>query len=232
MKRACTIVIFGATGDLARRKLLPALAVLRHHGFTDDSTIVLGVARDTKMTDEAYRGVVADARSRAGAGVAGDDRRRWIERCVFYEGTGEGKLDDFRRLGARLQELERRHDGAQEGNRVFYLAIPPAAFEATIDGIQDARLHKGGGWSRVVIEKPFGRDLPTAQELNRLLHRCFDDPGVTAVVIDPLASTTRAHRFYERLVFQPVERRMFGDDDCLVLRLERARWQQSSAASG
>jgi glucose-6-phosphate 1-dehydrogenase len=176
--RACTVVIFGGTGDLARRKLLPALAVLRRHGFTDDSTLVLGVARDTKTTDESYRALVADALAAANTGLSGEDLRRWIAQCVFYEGTGAGTLDDFRRLGARLQDLERRHDGGRAGNRAFYLAIPPAAFEATIDGIQHANLHKGGGWSRVVIEKPFGRDLATAQELNRLLHRCFDESMV------------------------------------------------------
>ena len=178
MDRSCTIVIFGGTGDLARRKLLPALAVLRHHGFTDDSTLVLGVGRDTTMNDASYREVVTEALANANAGFAGDDLRTWIERCVFYEGTGGGKPADFRRLGARLQELERSNDGNRAANRVFYLAIPPAAFQATIDGIQDASLHRGGGWSRVVIEKPFGRDLPTAQALNRLLHRCFDESMV------------------------------------------------------
>jgi glucose-6-phosphate 1-dehydrogenase len=178
VNRASTIVIFGGTGDLARRKLLPALAVLRHHGFTDDSTLILGVARDTKMTDAAYRAIVTEALSKADVGRSGDDLRGWIERCVFYEGTGQGRPADFRRLCARLQELERRHDGNGAGNRVFYLAIPPSAFEATIDGIQDAALHRGAGWSRVVIEKPFGRDLPTARELNRLLHRCFDESMV------------------------------------------------------
>ena len=178
MERACTVVIFGGTGDLARRKLLPALAVLRLHGFTDDNTLVLGVARDTKTNDASYRGVVTEALSQANPGLAGDELRRWIERCVFYEGTGEGKLDDFRRLGARLQELERAPTSTRPANRVFYLAIPPTAFQTTIDGIQHAELHKGGGWSRVVIEKPFGRDLPTAQALNRLLHRCFDESMV------------------------------------------------------
>ena len=180
--RACTIVIFGGTGDLARRKLLPALSVLRHHGFTDDDTLVLGVARDTEMTDAAYRAVVREALSKANAGLSGEALDAWIERCVFYEGTGAGKLEDFRRLGARLEALEREHDGNRAANRAFYLAIPPAAFRATIDGIQDAGLHKGrgdgGGWARVVIEKPFGRDLPTAQALNRLLHRCFDESMV------------------------------------------------------
>jgi glucose-6-phosphate 1-dehydrogenase len=176
--RSCTIVIFGGTGDLARRKLLPALAVLRHHGFTTDNTLVLGVARDTKMTDSSYRALVAEALSTATVGASSDELRRWVERCVFYEGTGDGKLDDFRRLGARIQDLERQHDGNGAANRAFYLAIPPSAFQTTIDGIQDAGLHRGGGWSRVVIEKPFGRDLPTAQELNRLLHRCFDESMV------------------------------------------------------
>ena len=178
MKRACTIVIFGGTGDLARRKLLPALAVLRHHGFTNDDTLVLGVARDTAMNDASYRALVSEALGKANTGLSGEELRGWIERCVYYEGTGTGKLGDFRRLGARLQALEQEHDQNEAPNRAFYLAIPPAAFEATIDGIQDAGLHRGGGWSRVVIEKPFGRDLPTAQELNRLLHRCFDESMV------------------------------------------------------
>jgi glucose-6-phosphate 1-dehydrogenase len=176
--RACTIVIFGGTGDLARRKLLPALAVLRRHGFTDDNTVILGVARDTKMNDTTYRALVTEALSAENTGLSGDELRTWIARCVFYEGTGDGKPDAFRRLGARLQELERQRDRNTPANRAFYLAIPPAAFQATIDGIQDAGLHNGGGWARVVIEKPFGRDLPTAQALNRMLHRCFDESMV------------------------------------------------------
>ena len=179
MDRACTIVIFGGTGDLARRKLLPALAVLRHHGFTSDDTLVLGVARDTKMTDASYRALVMEALTSTNGGLSADELRQWVERCVFYESTGAGAIDDFLRLGARLQELERQQGGSKAGNRAFYLAIPPAAFQATIDGIQDAGLHRGGGgWSRVVVEKPFGRDLQTAQELNRLLHRCFDESMV------------------------------------------------------
>ena len=177
-RRACTIVIFGGTGDLARRKLLPALAVLRHHGFTRDDTLVLGVARDTAMTDDAYRAVVREALAKANTGLSEAELGTWIERCIFYEGTGAGQLDDFRRLGARLETLEREHGDGQGANRAFYLAIPPGAFQGTIDGIQDAKLHAGGGWSRVVIEKPFGRDLPTAQALNRLLHRCFDESMV------------------------------------------------------
>jgi glucose-6-phosphate 1-dehydrogenase len=171
--RACTFVIFGGTGDLARRKLLPALAVLRHHGFTDDDTIVVGVGRDTDLNDAAYRAQVRDA---LGKTLPREELDRWIERCVFYFGTGSGTPEDYRKLGQRLEQLETERRSVP--NRAFYLAIPPNAFKATIDGIQSADLHSAGGWGRVVIEKPFGRDLPTARELNRLLHRCFDESQV------------------------------------------------------
>ena len=171
--RSCTFVIFGGTGDLARRKLLPALAVLRHHGFTDDATIVVGVSRDMQMDDAAYRAQVKEALRGT---LPADELNPWVDRCIFYHGAGSGASEDFQRLGARLEALERDHGSS--ANRAFYLAIPPAAFKSTIDGIQDAGLHNGGGWGRVVIEKPFGRDLPTARELNRLLHRCFDESQV------------------------------------------------------
>ncbi len=173
-REGCTFIIFGGTGDLARRKLLPALAVLRHHGFTGDDTVVIGVGRDSAMDDAAYRAVVRDALKRTE--IDGAEIERWMERSVFYQGIADGAPDGFRALGARLDAMER--DGRISPNRAFYLAIPPVAFPATIDGIQSARLHADRGWARVVIEKPFGRDLASAQELNQLLHRCFDESHV------------------------------------------------------
>ena len=167
-------VIFGGTGDLAKRKLLPALAVLRRHEYMGDESVVVGVSRDTTMDDAAYRAFVRDAV--VGAGMSGEQLERWIEACVFYVGIGDGGADDFRRLGARLAEIQAGHPAAR--NRVFYLAIPPSAFRSTIDGISAANLHAGGGWSRLVIEKPFGRDLESARELNALVHRCFDESRV------------------------------------------------------
>ena len=173
-RERCTFIIFGGTGDLARRKLLPALAVLRRHGFLGDDCIVLGAARDTSMDDAAYRALVADALR--GTKDYGGPVAQWVERGVFYEAIGDGAPGDFRRLGARLEELEGGRDGAS--NRVFYLAIPPEAFPGTIQGIHAASLHHATGWIRLVIEKPFGRDLTSAQELNRLVHHCFDESQV------------------------------------------------------
>ena len=173
-RECCTFIIFGGTGDLARRKLLPALAVLRRHEFIGDDCIVLAAARDTTMNDAAYRALVADALR--DAGELGGPLQQWVERRVFYQAIGAGAPRDFRRLGARLEELERGRDGAP--NRVFYLAIPPEAVPGTIEGIHAAGLHHATGWIRLVIEKPFGRDLTSARELNRLVHHCFDESQV------------------------------------------------------
>jgi glucose-6-phosphate 1-dehydrogenase len=173
-RECCTFLIFGGTGDLARRKLLPALAVLRRHEFIGEECVVLGIARDTAMDDVAYRALVTD--SLRGEETPGGPVDRWVDRSVHYHGIGDGTANDFRRLGARLEEIERARHTAP--NRVFYLAIPPEAFPATIEGIHAAGLHHGAGWIRLVIEKPFGRDLASARELNRLVHHCFDESQV------------------------------------------------------
>ena len=171
---SCTFIIFGGTGDLAKRKLLPALSVLRQHDYIGDDSVVIGVARDAKLDDAGYRALVREAI--LDDGMAPEVIDRWMARCVFYVGIGDGTPDDFRRLAARLAELEAAHPGTR--NRVFYLAIPPSAFPATIAGIGPLVSNSSGGWSRLVIEKPFGRDLASARELNALVHRCFDESQV------------------------------------------------------
>ncbi len=171
---SCTFIIFGGTGDLAKRKLLPALSVLRQHDYIGDDSVVIGVARDAKLDDAGYRALVRDAV--LDDGMAPEMIDRWMERCVFYVGIGDGKPDDFKRLAARVAELEAKHSGTR--NRVFYLAIPPSAFPATIAGIGPLAQNTNGGWSRLVVEKPFGRDLESARELNALVHRGFDESQV------------------------------------------------------
>jgi glucose-6-phosphate 1-dehydrogenase len=167
-----TFAIFGGTGDLARRKLLPALAVLRRHNFLCGDCVVLGLARDTGMDDESYRALVREAVAKA-EGMPLEDVDRWLEQSIFYEGTGDGRAEDFERLRARIEELERAR--GIPPNRAFYLAIPPGAFPATIEGLGNAGLNQSSGWTRIVIEKPFGRDLNSARELNRLVHRWYDE---------------------------------------------------------
>ncbi|MBN2359977.1 MAG: glucose-6-phosphate dehydrogenase [Deltaproteobacteria bacterium] len=166
----CSVVIFGGSGDLARRKLLPALGRLAAGGQLDPRTRILGVARSTQLDDASYRELVAAAL--AAAKVPGEVVSRLKPR-LSYQPLGAGRDGDFRALAGRLAELERADGGGE--NRVFYLALPPAGFAPAVTGLTAAGLHRSSGWTRVVVEKPFGRDLATAGELNALLHGGFEE---------------------------------------------------------
>jgi glucose-6-phosphate 1-dehydrogenase len=170
-----TFAIFGGTGDLARRKLLPALAVLRRHDFLCPSCVILGIAREARMDDVSYRALVREAVADA-AEMPAEEIDRWVEQSIFYHTIREGRPEEYDGLRARIEELERARKLPE--NRAFYLAIPPAAFPATIEGLGRAGLNKSRGWTRIVIEKPFGRDLESARELNGLVHRWFDESQV------------------------------------------------------
>ncbi len=165
-------VIFGATGDLARRKILPALWQLYAHKLTSRGLVILGVSRGS---DEAgFRALVRDSIP-ADAGKAADVAA-WVDQWVFYQPTVAGDPSEYVSLRDRIERIE--HDRGLPGNRAFYLALPPQAFASTIAGLGAAKLNHSAGWTRIVIEKPFGRDLPSAQELNRLLHQFFDESQV------------------------------------------------------
>jgi glucose-6-phosphate 1-dehydrogenase len=166
-------VIFGGTGDLARRKLLPALSRLSFRGELGECCPVLGVG-SRQLDDEAYRAVAREALEQSGqpAEVAA----ALCKRCLHYQSIGAGKPEDYRALAARVEEVERAYN--LPGNRVFYMALPPAIFANAIEGIGQVGLNRSPGYSRVVIEKPFGNDLHSAQELNSLLHCHFDESQV------------------------------------------------------
>ncbi len=167
--------IFGGTGDLARRKLLPALAVLRRHDFLCPNCFILGIAREPTMDDRSYRALVREAVAPT-CDMSDTELDRWMEHSIFYHNIREGRPDEYEGFRARIEEMERARDLPQ--NRAFYLAIPPGAFPATIEGLGGAGLNKTSGWTRIVIEKPFGRDLASARELNQLVHRWFDESQV------------------------------------------------------
>src|SRR6185295_12856957 len=134
---------------------------------------ILGVGRDEKLTDERFRKQARAALAQAGTA---QKAQRWCDACVDYLGTGAGGAADYERLAARIAEIERRR--ALRGDRVLYLALPPAAFPGTIEALGKAGLNRSKGWTRLVIEKPFGHDLASAQALNALVHRYFDEAQV------------------------------------------------------
>ena len=172
---ACLFIIFGATGDLMRRKLLPALFHLSESGRLPANFHVLGVARGAGMNDSKFR-----EWARASLAEAGFEttriRHRWCSRCLHFHRLDDESSAGFRALGARIGAIERAH--GLPGRRVFYLALPPQAFGPTIEAIGSAQLNRSAGWTRLVIEKPFGRDLASACALNDLVHRYFREQQV------------------------------------------------------
>ena len=154
------------------RKLLPALAHLKRNRLSETPVHVVGVARDRERTERSFREWAAAAVGAAGFDVDSE----WCGRCVHYQTIGGRSSEDFAALGERIERIESEND--LPGNRLLYLALPPSGFEPTIEGLGSAGLNRGRGWSRIVLEKPFGRDLESAVRLNRTVHDWFDEDQV------------------------------------------------------
>ena len=169
----CLCVLYGGTGDLSRRKVLPALFRLHAQGAAENC-YVLACSKGGDLDDDSYREVAVE--SLANAGIARDEAGRWAEARLFYHAARGSEPEDFRTLAERVAEVEARHQ--LPGNRVFYLALPPAAFGPTAAGLAAAGLANGAGWTRIVIEKPFGRDLASARDLNATLHHGWKEPQI------------------------------------------------------
>jgi glucose-6-phosphate 1-dehydrogenase len=182
---ACTVVIFGAAGDLAKRKLLPALFHLQCDGLLHEDFAVVGVAR-RPMTDEAFRQLalesVREADDPSPAGVIDDEAwARFSPRLSYVQGD-LGATATYASLGQRLAAIEA--DRRQVDGRLFYLAIPPGVYEDTITHLERSgiaeRVNRRSArpWVRVVIEKPFGADLASAKALNRVVRKSFAEHQV------------------------------------------------------
>src|SRR3984893_1358185 len=159
---ACVFVLFGAAGDLTKRKLAPALFNLGKAKLLSDNFAVLGVSVDDLSLEE-FRSQVT---SFLPVGTE-SDTLEWFRKRLFYERGDFADPDMFTKLRERLASL----DGEQhtEGNYLFYLATAPKFFSQIVQQLGAAALSRqeNGRWRRVVIEKPFGHDLESAQALNR-----------------------------------------------------------------
>jgi glucose-6-phosphate 1-dehydrogenase len=169
----CLFVIIGATGDLARRKLFPALFQLMEDGLLSSRCRILGVTRDQRMTNERFRALVRTALADLGSSTR---IRRWCESVLHYQTVAETTVVDYRQLARGIAQLDRTHGLA--GNCVLYLALPPTAVAPTIEVLGAAGLSRSRGFTRLVIEKPFGHDLASARRMNVLAHRFFDETQI------------------------------------------------------
>jgi glucose-6-phosphate 1-dehydrogenase len=173
----CTVVIMGATGDLTARKLIPSLFHMYQNDRLPKTFAIVGCGR-TQLNDEQFRNKLASDMEPANP----VDRSTWTEfsKFIYYQSVGYEDLETFNTLARKLNELDQQHH--TQGNRLFYLALPPNMYTPVSQmlgksglGIEKAN---GNGWSRLVVEKPFGRDLHTAIELDRSIHRYFREQQV------------------------------------------------------
>jgi glucose-6-phosphate 1-dehydrogenase len=171
-------VIFGASGDMAHRLLVPALYNLAAGGLLPEPFAIIGVARGDK-TDEAFRNGLEAGLRQFAAGRINDEVVSRLLNCVAYVGGDADDPATYRKLAEVLERVERQRDTGH--NRLFYLATPPAAFAPIGRHLGETGLAReengaeNGPWRRIIIEKPFGVDLASAQALNRELLDVLDE---------------------------------------------------------
>lgn len=171
------MIIFGAGGDLTKRKLIPALFHLCDGGLLPDTFAVLGLDR-LELDDQGFRQFLVDeVRDHLGAAWNQETWRRLCERLHFMQGNIT-ELATYQALCGRLSQIDAER--GTEGNYLFYLAVPPSLFGAIARNLGEVGLttETEHDWRRVIIEKPFGRDAESARELNRMLHETLDEDQI------------------------------------------------------
>ena len=175
----CTVVLFGASGDLAKRKVIPAMYDLAIHSGLGPRYAILGFAR-TPMSEESFRTTLGDA-AKSISEVGPIDPKQWDDFASnLYYGPGDyANPDAYSQLAKRLTELEAAKNIG--GNRLFYLSTPPEVYPDIVEQLGRAGLARPSSpnsWVRIIIEKPFGRDLASAKTLNQIVLNVFDEKQV------------------------------------------------------
>jgi glucose-6-phosphate 1-dehydrogenase len=175
----CTVVLFGASGDLAKRKVIPAMFDLALHKALGARYAIIGFSR-TAMTDESFRATIGEA-AKTISEVGPIDPQQWNEFAAnLYYSTGEyGKPESYADLARRIKEISEAHKLG--GNVLFYISTPPEVYRDIVEQIGKAGLNKPASpdsWVRIIIEKPFGRDLASAKDLNKKVLNVFNENQV------------------------------------------------------
>ncbi|MGH2936463.1 MAG: glucose-6-phosphate dehydrogenase [Gaiellaceae bacterium] len=204
----CVLVIFGASGDLTHKKLMPALYALAVRRLLPARFAILGVAR-TDDTDEGFREDMKQAIQQHARDPFSEDVWEELAGTMRYIATDFPDESGEAELASLLDELDGEHDLG--GNRVYYLAVPPPAFPAIVEALGR---HKGDrGWTRVIVEKPFGHDLASAQQLTALLQQHFAENEIFRIdhyLGKETVQNMLALRFANG-IFEPIWNRQFID---------------------
>jgi glucose-6-phosphate 1-dehydrogenase len=172
----CTVILFGASGDLAKRKVIPAMYDLAQYQSLGERYAIIGFAR-TPMTDDSFRSMTGEA-AKTISEVGPIDPGKWDEFAanLHYLSGDYADQNSFAQLAKRLAEIEA--EKKLGGNRLFYLSTPPEVYPDIVEQLGRAGLARPGNpgsWVRIIIEKPFGRDLATAHELNKIVLNVFEE---------------------------------------------------------
>ncbi len=203
-----TIVIFGASGDLTERKLLPALYSLHRRDQLPACVRIVGVAR-TEYTDEEFREHVRAGIQEFAASKYDPDAWAHCAENIFYLAGDATDPDDMRRLHAGLSELEQ-----EPANRLYYLAVAPDLYVPITQNLGRQHMaRRRNVWRRIVVEKPFGHDLASARELNATLHEVFEESQIYR--IDHYLGKETAQNIlflrFANTIFEPVWNRNYVD---------------------
>jgi glucose-6-phosphate 1-dehydrogenase len=175
----CSVILFGASGDLAKRKVIPAMYDLAQHNSLGERYAIIGFAR-TQMTDESFRTTIGEA-AKTISEVGPIDPAKWndFSSNLYYSAGEYGDLNSYAQLAKRLAEIDKEKNLG--GNRLFYLSTPPEVYPDIVEQLGRAGLAKPSNpnsWVRIIIEKPFGRDLASARELNKIVLNVFEEKQV------------------------------------------------------
>ena len=170
----CSVVIFGATGDLTHRKLVPALYNLAADGELPPAVAVVGFARREKSDDE-FRQEMEESTRKFSRQSVRDEIWKTFAQSIFYHQSDFGDESGYKTLATKLDKIDKER--GTRGNRLFYFAVAPDQFEPILKHLKTAGLNQAreGSWARVIVEKPFGTDLDSARELNRVVRNSFTE---------------------------------------------------------
>ncbi|MGH7233489.1 MAG: glucose-6-phosphate dehydrogenase [Nitrospiraceae bacterium] len=175
----CTVVIFGGSGDLARRKLLPALYNLLLDRMLPSDFSVLGCGR-TSLNDRDFRAMAREGVATYSRQALDENAWADFERRLFYQPAATDDPNDYSTIKARVEKIEA--DLKLPANRIFYLAIPPASFTAVCQGLQQAGMvhppDPSHPFCRIIVEKPIGHDLDSARRINEMMGTVFDESQI------------------------------------------------------
>src|SRR5947208_14914173 len=170
----CTIVIFGATGDLTHRKFVPALYNLAADGDLPPAVEIVGFARRPKNDDEFRRELEEATRNFSRQTVRDEIWKNFAQSILYHQSEFEDE-SGYKALAKRLDEIDKNH--GTRGNRLFYFAASPDQFEPILEQLKADGLNETckGSWVRVIVEKPFGTDRASAGDLKLIVHTSFTE---------------------------------------------------------